>query len=653
MRTSAKLVTLLTSLLTVPNNFARANQPVTQPDEQVQSSPGVRVITGQQASSSKPLSAKIVARNPQVLSLLDAYVEFQLREDPVSASIRGDMRFNDQLRDESPAAYERREAETRALLERANVIDKAGLSEEDALDLDLVTYELRLAQEFASLKREQGPINSMDGPHIWLPQLADQTSVRTPKQIEDYVTRLEKIPAQIDQMIGQMEAGIKAGNTPPRVVMKHVVGAVRAQSDAMFVPPTGNGEASPFFRPLHSAPDALRTKAREAIEKGIVPAFARLADFLEQTYIPACRETIGYSQSGAGEAGYNITLRYFTTTALNAKQIHEIGLAEVARLRGLMDNVIDQTDWPRKGEFAGDEAGRTKRFSEFLTYLRSDPRFYYTDAEEMLRDYRDICKRIDPQIPALFRNLPRNTYGVRAIPKFAARTSPAAYCYPGSIRSGVPSYFMVNTHDLSQRPKYGMISLTMHEASPGHYFQLAIADELDHVHQFRTMTGYTAYVEGWALYSEQLGLEMDPLPGLRKLNSTDVTSGAGFYADPYDNFGRLSDEIWRATRLVVDTGMHAFGWTRQQALDYMMANTAGTELDLNSEIDRYISWPGQACAYKIGQIAISNLRKRAEESLKESFDVRAFHDVVLSGGALPMPVLEQRVNRWINAQARK
>ncbi len=623
------------------------------------SSPGVRVITGETsaqaaagaASGASPLSAKVMARDPRVLKVLDTYVEYQMREDPISASIKGDTRFNDQLRDESPAAYTRRAAEVRGMLAEARGIPRAGLTAEDLLDLDLLIYELTLATEFVPLMREQAPINSMDGPHVWLPQLADQVPVRTPQQLNDYVTRLTKIPLQIDQLIEQMKLGLATGNTPPRVVMKHVVAGARTQADPAYLSPqrggTGSGTRSPFYRPLHSADAALQERALLAIEEGIVPAYSRLADFLQNTYIPGCRESIGFSQSAAGQAGYNIMLRHFTTTDLTAEQIHAIGLSEVARLRSAMSDVIDRTDWPDKDKFTSSPDSANARFAAFLAYLRSDPRFYYTDAEEMLRDYRDICKRIDSQLPTLFRTLPRNTYGVRAIPKFAALTSPAAYCYPGSIRSGVPGYFMVNTHNLSQRPKYGMISLTMHEACPGHHFQIAIADELESVHQFRTLTSYTAYVEGWALYTEQLGLEMDPLPGLRSLNTLNTPSGTGFYTDAYDDFGRLSDEIWRAARLVVDTGMHAQGWTRQQALDYMLANTAGTELDLNSEIDRYISWPGQACAYKIGQIAISRLRSRAEETLKEAFDLRAFHDVILSGGALPMPVLEQRVDRWI------
>lgn len=590
-----------------------------------------------------------MVRNAALLEVLDRTVDFMMRSDPIAASTRGDMRFNDVLRDESPAGYAQRLEEAQSLLAAVREIQRGqpaggggSLAEEDALDADLLEYELSLFVATAGLNLEQMPINSMDGPHVWLPQIADQVPMRTGKHIDDYVSRLERMPVQIDQLIEQMKLGVIAGRTPPRVVLKNVLEGVASHASQAYLSEKGSLE-SPFYRPLRgvAASEAARTRAGLAIRGGLVPAFARLHTYLKDVYIPACREQIGYTQSVDGGAAYDLRLRHFTTTSQTAKEVHELGLAEVTRLRAEMDRLIDVTDWP------GRVGSGPERFAAFLAFLRSDSRFYYTDAEEMLSAYRDICKRIDSELPKLFRTLPRNTYGVRAIPRFAAKTSPAAYCYPGSYRAGVPSYFMVNTYDLTQRPKYGMVSLTLHEAAPGHAFQLAIADELDTVHTFRTLTGYTAYVEGWALYSEQLGLEMDPHPGLRVMNAQPNAAGKGFYTDPYDDFGRLSDEMWRACRLVVDTGMHAFGWERSRALAYMMENTAGTELDLTSEIDRYISWPGQACAYKIGQLTISRLRASATTRLGDRFDIREFHEQVLSGGALPMPVLEKRIERWI------
>jgi len=621
-----------------------------------ESSPGVRVIPqspkpaepGAAAAFKNPpgVARKIMTRSGPMLELLDDYVEYQMRANPVWAGTLGDERYNDRLRDDSPGACAGRLEELNTLRERLRRIDRAGLGEEDALDADLLDYELSLAIDGAALFPEQMPINTMDGPHVTWPQIADMIPLRTPKQFADYASRLEKMPAAMQDTIAQMRAGMVAGRTPPRLVMKHAVAACLAQATPEI---EADPTASPFYRPFRGrADDAAAARARVAIASGIVPAFRSLAAFLKDEYIPACRETIGLSRGIDGAAAYAQRLRFYTTTNLTADEIHEIGLREVARLRSEMIGLIAETDFPEKGSLSGDAL-----FAAFLAYLRSEQRFYFTNEEEMLTGYRDICKRLDPELPRLFRTLPRNTYGVRAIPRFASSTSPAAYYYPGSARSGVPGYFMVNAGRLDQRPRYGMVSLTIHEAVPGHHFQGSIADELDAVHTFRTLTSYTAYVEGWALYAEKLGLEMNPGPGLRRLDAEHANPQRGFYADPYDNFGRLSDEIWRACRLVVDTGLHAKDWTRERAIAYMLENTAGTEADSVSEVDRYISWPGQACAYKIGELTISRLRARAEERLGPKFDLRAFHDAVLLGGALPMPALEARVNRWAEQEARR
>ncbi|MBS0198433.1 MAG: DUF885 domain-containing protein [Planctomycetes bacterium] len=619
-------------------------------------SPGVRVIpqrpqgtAGAPAGVKNPpnIAQKIVARSGALLTLLDEHVDFLMREDPLWASRRGDERFNDQLRDESPAAYARRLEEMRARFARLKALDRSGFTEEDALDADLLEYELTLAIDGAAFYPEQMPVNSLDGPHVTWPQMCDMVPVRTAKQLSDYATRLTKVGALADQLIEQMRAGLAAKRTPPRGVLKNAVAGCLAQcGEQIAADPT----QSPFYRPFRAGPaDApAAVKAREAIGGVIVPAYRKLAAFLKDEYIPGCAEGIAYSEGVDGPAAYAYKLRFYTTTPAGVEDVHKIGLREVARLRAEMIAGIAETDFAQKNSLSGDAL-----LGAFLEYLRTDPRFYFTKSEEMMAGYRDIAKRIDPELPKLFRTLPRNTYGVREIPRFAAATSPAAYCYNGSIRSGVPGYFMVNASNLSQRPRYGMISLTMHEAVPGHHFQLSIADELDAVHTFRTLTSYTAYVEGWALYCEKLGLEMDPGAGLRRIDGGEGRSSRGFYADPYDNFGRLSDEIWRAARLVVDTGMHAKGWTRERAVKYMLDNTAGTTVDIESEIDRYISWPGQACAYKLGELSISGLRANARQRLGENFDLRAFHDVVLPGGALPLPVLEKRVLRWTAAREKK
>ncbi|MBS0189918.1 MAG: DUF885 domain-containing protein [Phycisphaerales bacterium] len=592
-----------------------------------------------QPAPPRPTHTSLPGRSPAVQNLLDEYYDFSMRTNPEGASTKGDLRFNDQLADVSAAALERDRAQMRSLLDRVNAIDASALGAPDRTDLDLLRYTIEVALDSARFFPEQQPITALSGPHIELPQLYLSIPLQNDRQLADYAARLEKMPALLHQHIDNMKAGLKAGRVPPKVILAKSVDICRGMS----TPEIEKDPAlSPFYTPFRARPggDPLSARAASAIRTGIVPAFRQLADFLEKDYIPRCRDSIGASQGLDGLAAYEAALRRETTTRLSAHEIHEIGLREVDRIRAQMLSVIDETDWADKGKYTGDE-----KFARFVEYLRTDPRFYFTDETSLLNGYRVLCKQIDPELPRLFGLLPRLTYGVRPIPRFAAPSSPAAYCYPGSIRSGIPGYFMVNTYDPAQRPRYGMWSLTLHESVPGHHFQISIADELEGQHPFRTLLGYTAFVEGWALYAESLGLEMGDSPKT-PLNP----GGRGFYSDPYDYFGRLSDEIWRACRLVVDTGMHSMGWTRQQAIDYMLANSAGTKLDTESEIDRYIGWPGQACAYKIGELKIQELRARAEKTLGPKFNLRAFHDEVLGAGALPLGVLEARIDRWIQSQ---
>jgi prolyl oligopeptidase len=332
--------------------------------------------------------------------------------------------------------------------------------------------------------------------------------------------------------------------------------------------------------------------------------------------------------AAAGLAWYAYQLRLHTTTDRSAEAIHATGLTEVARIRAEMMQVIARTDWfaadPARAALSDDE-----RFAAFIAYLRTDPRFYVTSAEELLARYREVCKRIDPKLPALFKTLPRLTYGVREIPRFMAPAQTTAYYQPGSPQRGEPGWFYANTYALDQRPTYEFVPLSLHEAVPGHHFQIALAQELDGMREFRKDLDSTAFVEGWALYAERLGIEM------------------GLFGDPYDDFGRLLYEMWRATRLVVDTGLHAFGWPREQAIAYMSANTALSEINIVNEVDRYIGWPGQACAYKIGELEIRDMRATAEAALGRAFDIRAFHDAMLLGGPLPLDVLRRNIDAWI------
>jgi uncharacterized protein (DUF885 family) len=586
-------------------------------------------------------------------ALLREHYQWLLAGDPLTASRLGDRRFNRLLRDESPAAYERRRGEMADQLARLSGIDVLRLDETDRLNADLLRYELETAIEEATYFPEQMPLDARSGPQIWLPQLADVVPLATSADFDDVAARLEAIPTQIDQIIAQMRAGVAAGRLPPKVVLNGVVEQARALADPRVIEaPT----TSPFYGafrgrviggpggPTQESAD----RAAKAIREGVAPAFGRLAEFLEREYIPAARESVAASDGAGGRAWYDLQLRRHTTTRLTAQEIHDIGLAEVARIKAEMLAVIATTDFPRKTELSGEEL-----FRAFVADLRTNPRFYFTDAEALLAGYRDIAKRIDAELPLLFGKLPRTPYGVREMPPLAAKSSPTAYYYPGSLKSGLAGYFVANTYRLDQRPRYEMTALTLHEAVPGHHLQgmiaAELADEAPGLDPFRALLGYSAYVEGWALYAERLGMEIGgPSP---REDDAQTGRGSGLYADPYDNFGRLTYEMWRANRLVVDTGIHAFGWSRQRAIDFMLANTALSELNIEREVDRYIAWPGQATAYKIGELAIRRMRADAEKALGKAFDLRAFHDELLGAGALPLPVLEARMQRWVQARA--
>lgn len=607
-----------------------------------------------EAPASTPGSRSVALR-----TLLDAHVEALMREFPEWASQRGFDRWNDKLTDWSWQGVGVRNMRRAEFLGRLRALSRDGWTEEDYLDADLLEYDLELAAEAEHLHKEQMPINAMDGPHIDLPRLADQIPFLTPKHYSDYAARLEAMPTFIRQQIEAMDRGLKEGRTPPKAVLSRTLDAIAMLTkDEHQKDPT----TSPFYRPfLKLSPDLpVCQRAQKAIAQGVIPAFRELHALMER-YIPKCRDSVGLAQGVDGIAAYEHQLRAHTTTSLTAKEIHETGLAEVARIEAEMVRVIrGETD------FVARDAARklmddATLLAAFLKDVRTDARFIHTDKDAMLRGYRDIAKRIDAELPAFFGRLPRNTYGVRELPAFAAKTSPSAYYYPGSLKGGVPGYFMVNTLNLTQRPTYTMISLTLHEAVPGHHLQGSISEELrlddPTIHEYRSLTSYTAFVEGWALYSEKLGLEMGDVPierGGDLLGSHVAIDGVvkrGLYADPYDYFGSLSDEIWRACRLVVDTGIHAFGWSRQDAINYLLAHSAISQYDAESETDRYIGWPGQACAYKIGQLSIIRLRREAESALGTRFDRRAFHGCLLGAGALPLPVLEKRVRRWIEMRA--
>ncbi len=586
------------------------------------------------ALSPQSLANSVTAPTPtdtRLLKLLQQDLDARRAYNPVEASIAGDRRFDHLLPDRSPESINNYLAGVRARLAQVRSIKRDHLSPANRVNADLLEYELSRALSSANFHPEHTPISQQSGPHINLPQLTEQLSFTTPQHYEDYLARLAAVAPYIDRAIANMRAGLEAGRTPPAVVMRDVVNQTSALLTMHAADPKTHPMYSPFLTP--NVDPKQKDRAAQTIRAAITPAFTNLRDFLRDEYVPNCRKTIAASDGPDGLPYYEDRAQSYTTTKLTPQQIHSIGLTEVARIRSEMMQTIARSDFPNKDSLKGDEL-----FKAFIHYLRTDPRFYHQTPEELLTGYRDICKRMDAELPKLFGKLPRLPYGVREMPSFIARSAPTAYYYPGSIKNGVSGTFIANTHRLDMRPKYEMIPLALHEAMPGHHLQIALAQELEEegLPEWRTELGYTAFVEGWGLYSERLGLEVGGPPG-----------GRGFYQNPYDDFGRLSYEMWRAMRLVVDTGMHALGWSRQQAIDYMLENSALSEANIISEVDRYIAWPGQALGYKIGELKIRELRAHAEQQLADKFNIRAFHDTLLAAGAVPLPILETRIDEWI------
>jgi len=552
--------------------------------------------------------------------LFESEWERGLRENPLAASFVGDHRYDDRWPDRSFDALERSHAADLAVLDALAAIPTASLGDADRLNHDLFGRMYRGELEAWDWGLRFLPVTQRGGVQT-AHQVAEQLPFATQRDYENWIARLNGIGPYVDQTIALMREGAKRGLTQPRVIMERVPAQIARQV-------VSDPAASPFYAPFTHMPAAvpeaeqtrLAAAGRDAIEREVVPAYRRLQRFFESEYLPACRSSVGIWDTPGGEQWYRQRVRWFTTTELTPAEIHEIGLREVARIRGEMQKVIAQVGF--KGSF-----------EEFLTFLRTDPRFRYTDPDRLLQAYLVMAKRIDPQLPKFFGRLPRMTYGVRPIPAESAPDTTTAYYNPPSMDGRRAGYYYVNLYKPEERPTYEIPVLTIHEAVPGHHLQIALAQELGEQPKFRRDFEATAFVEGWALYSESLGEEM------------------GFYDDPYDKFGQLTYEMWRAVRLVVDTGMHAKHWTREQAIEYFKANAPKTELDIVNEIDRYISWPGQALAYKIGELRIRQLRREATDRLGPRFDLRAFHDVVLGSGAVPLDVLQHNVEQWTAGRA--
>ena len=552
-------------------------------------------------------------------TLLDEHWEWRLQSDPIMASTIGDRRFNREWPDRSVDATERRHREAREFLRRAYAIDRDALTDEDRLNHELFRRLLQNRVDAFQFSGHLLPFSQRGGVQN-LDVTTDRLRLETVEDYDDWLARLGKIDVVIEQTIARAETGRKSGLMAPRVIMErlpHQIGVQLVEFAA----------DSPFFEPFANLPETipaaererLRAEATNVIEDTVMPAYRALDRYFNDRYLPATRDSIGLSSLPGGDTWYEFRARLFTTTRLTPDEIHRIGLDEVKRIRDEMMQIKD-------------EVGFDGTFEEFLDHLRTDPQFYFDNPDDLYLEYLATSKRIDPELVKLFGTLPRMPYGVKPIPDaIAPDTTTAYYSRPAADGSRAGIYY-VNLYKPEVRPKYEIEVLTVHEAMPGHHLQLALQQELGDVPNFRRFMGFTAFVEGWALYSERLGYDL------------------GLYKDPYSRFGQLTYDMWRAVRLVVDTGMHYKGWTRQQAIDFFKDNAAKTEHDIVNEIDRYILWPGQALAYKIGQLKVLQLRSRAEVELGDRFDIRAFHDELLGAGALPLDLLELRMDRWMAAQ---
>jgi uncharacterized protein (DUF885 family) len=552
--------------------------------------------------------------------LFDRVWETQLREDPTFATSVGRHEYNDRLPSIAPADLLRQYQYAKAALAELRAIDRAKLPAGEMVNYDIFGAQLSDAVADYELGDYQMPFNADSGFHSSFSRLATDVPLVTVKDYENYIARLRQWPRFVREEIGHMRTGIKRGMTVPRATLE---GYDRTIATHVVDDPA----RSVFYKPFETFPasipaaehERLRTAGLAAVKDGILVGYRELLAFFRNEYLPGARTTLAASELPNGRAYYKQKIREFTTLDLTPEQIHRMGLAEVERISGEMNAVMKQV-------------GFQGTFPEFLNFLRTDPRFYAKTPEELLSRASRIAKRIDGKLPSLFKTLPRLPYTVEPVPDDIAPKYTSGRYVGAPQGSTQPGIYWVNTYKLEVRPLYNLEALTLHEAVPGHHLQIALSRELGDLPNFRRFSYISAFGEGWGLYCEWLGLE------------------AGIYTDPYSNFGRLTYEMWRACRLVVDTGIHSMGWTRQQAIDYMATRTALPLHEVTTEIDRYISWPGQALAYKLGELKIKELRKRAETSLGPRFDVREFHDVVLGSGAIPLQVLEANVDRWIGEQ---
>ncbi len=552
--------------------------------------------------------------------LFDEQFEFSLRENPVFATTYGDHRFDDKLSQMSMEAIERRNEKAKTFLSILKSINREELSQKDKLNYDIAKKLLEDSIKWNELKPYLMPIDQMGGFYTGFARLAEELSFKTAKDYENYIARLNAFGSYTDQYLQLMRIGIKEGMVPPRIVLEQIPGTIESLISEDI-------NESILYQPFKKFPAdfnqsqraRIRSEGEKAIAQTVRPAYKRILEFIREEYIPSGREEISIYGLPNGREYYRQSIRDYTTLDLAPEKIHEIGMAEVKRIKQEMLELIAKT------EFKGN-------FEEFKKYIQTNEKFRAESPEDMLKRVAWIMKKTDGELPRFFKVLPRMPVGIKKVPAYIEATSPIAF-YSGPSFDGLsPGYYFVNTYDINSKSLYNLAATTLHETNPGHHLQIALAQEINDVPLFRRMAGFTAFTEGWALYAEQVGDEM------------------GIYEDEYSRFGMLDNDIWRACRLVVDTGIHHFGWSRQKAIDFMLENTSMDSNNVIVEVNRYIAWPGQALSYKMGELKIKELRKTAEKQLGGGFDIREFHYVILKDGALPLNMLEKKVEQWLASE---
>ena len=553
--------------------------------------------------------------------LFTIYDNWRYENYPESATSAGIKKYNDRWIDMRLSAVEQRQRDIGTFARAIADIDTSGMEKQEQLNYLIFRRQMENSVAGQAFPSELIPVSNTTfiGQQHRIPNVLSRMPAENEVDYRNIILRMRSASDLIDQMIVLMEQGRQEGILSPRIAVSQTA----EQLDQLL----NESVDETFLKAFQSFPKdmpaekqaQLKAEGEQVFEEVLRPSVEKLRDYLAETYIPASRDSYGISELPDGAEWYAYAIRNYTTTNLTAEEIHQIGLREVARIRQQMDSIIQVTGF--EGSFA-----------EFTTFLKTDPQFFYDTPEALLSGYRDICKRIDPELIRFFGKLPRTPYGIKAIPEYAAPAATTAYYSRGSVDAARPGYYYANTYDLKSRPKWEMEALSIHEAVPGHHLQISLAQEMEEVPKFSQNSGFTAYVEGWALYCESLGEDL------------------GLYQDPYSKFGQLTYEMWRAIRLVVDTGIHSKGWSREHAITYFKENAAKTDHDIQVEVDRYISWPGQALAYKIGELKIKELRAMAEKELGKHFDIRDFHDTLLADGALPLDVLETKMTNWIASE---